>query len=424
MGFAPDESGWQQDAVQHIAMTRIGTRLIVAAALLVASLSSGETVFRPAAAAAMPTSFASSVHEVRLPTGGVQPAVAVEAGGMIHLVYLAGPADASDVLYMRSADGGMNCTPPVRVNSQPGSAIAVGTIRGPAIAVGADGRVHVVWNGSDRAEPRAPVNPATGRPGSPLLYARSNESRTAFTPQRNLITHTTDLDGGSAVAADNAGAVYVVWHGGPASGAGDEAARRVWISRSLDGGGTFDEERAIAGADTGVCGCCALHASVTHGDVLHVLYRSATAGVHRDVYSLVSRDRGRTFASTLVDRWEIGACPMTSMSIAAAGDETVRAWETGGQVYYQRVGEAKPSSPGAGGAGPRKHPRVAVDARGMMLLVWTEGTSWGHGGAVAWQRVAPDGTALGRPERKADLPAWSFAVVAPLRTAGRFTIFY
>jgi hypothetical protein len=283
--------------------------------------------------------------------------------------------------------------------------------------------VQVVWKGSDRAEPRAPVNPTTGRVGSPLLYARSNQSRTAFQAQRNLVTRTTDLDGGGAVAADDAGAVYVLWHGGPASGDGGEGARRVWVSRSLDGGGTFEAERPVSDASTGVCGCCALRASVTAG-LLQVLYRGAAGGVHRDVYSLLSRDRGLTFTSTLVDRWDIGACPMTSMSIAAAGDQTVRAWETDGQVYYQRAGDAEPSSPGAGGAAPRKHPRVAVDSRGTMLLVWTEGTSWGHGGTVAWQTFAPNGTALGPPERKPGLPAWSFAAVAPLSTGGRFTIFY
>jgi hypothetical protein len=102
----------------------------------------------------------------------------------------------------------------------------------------------------------------------------------------------------------------------------------------------------------------------------------------------------------------------------------LRAWETDGHVYYQRVGDSEPpSSPGDGGAAPRKHPRLAVDSRGTMLLVWTEGTSWGHGGEVAWQVFAPGGRLVGLPGRRPGLPSWSFAAVAP-RSDGRFTIFY
>src|SRR5262245_54234731 len=161
---------------------------------------------------------ATRVGLVRIPGGGLQPEIAVDTAGAVHMVFLRGEPSAADVFYARSTDGGKTFSTPIRVNSQDGSAIATGTIRGAQIAIGRGGRVHVAWNGSDRARPKPPVNPKTNRTGMPMLYARSNASRTAFEPQRNLMTDTVDLDGGGSIAADQGGRVYVAWHGHATTG--------------------------------------------------------------------------------------------------------------------------------------------------------------------------------------------------------------
>ena len=138
--------------------------------------------------------------------------------------------------------------------------LPIGTIRGAQIAAGPDGRVHVAWNGSDAALPRGVANPKTGRAGSPMLYARSNAQRTAFEPQRNLMKHTFDLDGGGSLAVDEDGAVYVAWHANDVAGEAGEAARRVWLARSTDGGAAFAPEARRgpsrpARAAAAACGC-------------------------------------------------------------------------------------------------------------------------------------------------------------------------
>src|SRR5215213_8031862 len=66
----------------------------------------------------------------RIPDGGVQPQAAVDAKGIVHLIYLKGDPAKCDVLYARSTDGGSTWSDPLRVNSQPASAIAMGTVRG------------------------------------------------------------------------------------------------------------------------------------------------------------------------------------------------------------------------------------------------------------------------------------------------------
>ena len=64
------------------------------------------------------------------PDGGIQPQAVIDALGVIHLIYFKGKPSAGDLFYVRREPGEEGFTEPVRVNSQPGSAIAVGTIRG------------------------------------------------------------------------------------------------------------------------------------------------------------------------------------------------------------------------------------------------------------------------------------------------------
>lgn len=367
----------------------------------------------------------SFVDLVRVPDGGIQPDLVIDPKGIVHLVYLTGEPAGANVFYVRSSDDGRTFSKPVRVNSLDGSAIATGTIRGAQIAIGRNGRVHVAWNGSDKAQPKPPLNPKTGKSGMPMLYARSNASGTAFEPQRNLMTRTTNLDGGGSIAADDRG-VYVAWHGGPANGEGGEEARRVWIARSEDEGATFAAEEPVSDAKTGVCGCCAVRMASLPGGELHLLYRAATELKHRDIYSLVSSDRGRTFTSARVHPWDINACPMTSMSIAPARGKVWRAWETDGQVFFASTDSAQPIAPPGAvdqAAARRKHPRLAINRDGAILLVWTEGTSWAKGGSLAWQAFDAEGRPSSINGTHAGVPVWSFSAAIPRRDGG-FTVVY
>src|SRR5215510_6431047 len=71
-----------------------------------------------------------SVVLVRVPGNGIQPEAVVDSRGTMHVLYFAGEPQAGDLFYVRSKDYGQTFSVPVRVNSQPGSAIAIGTIRG------------------------------------------------------------------------------------------------------------------------------------------------------------------------------------------------------------------------------------------------------------------------------------------------------
>jgi hypothetical protein len=292
--------------------------------------------------------------------------------------------------------------------------VALGTIRGAQLALGRDGRVHVAWNGTAKALPANPFQ------GSPMLYARLDPGRTAFEPQRNLMQRTFGLDGGGTVAADGAGNVYVAWHGRTDDDPASESGRRVWIARSRDDGATFAPEDPASDRATGACGCCGMKALAGPAGHVELLFRAATGGTERGMVLLVSRDRGASFGSTLLHPWHLNACPMSSAAFAPSPSGVVAAWETNGQVFFARIdpstGAASPPIAPPGDPRNRKHPALAVNARGETLLAWAEGTAWQRGGDLAWRVFDPSGRPTEKSGRVAKgIPTWSLpaAVARP-----------
>jgi hypothetical protein len=356
------------------------------------------------------------VRLMRVPEGGIQPQVAVDGRGEIHMIYFKGDPGHGDVYYVRAKNDAA-FSKPMKVNTQPGSAVAAGNIRGAHIAAGKNGRVHVAWNGA---------HAAGGQGKEPMLYTRLNDAGTAFEPERNVIQFAHGLDGGGAVAADAGGNVYVVWHA-PEPGTEGEGHRRVWIARSTDEGKTFERERAAFDKPTGACGCCGLNAFADRSGALYVVYRSATELVNRDMYLLVSRDKGQTFQGQNISKWNVGHCVMSSESFAENGKTVMTGWETEKQVYFGRIDSASgklAQAIGAPGATDnRKHPALAVNAAGETLLAWTEGMAWKKGGTLGWQIHDSLGKPLGEKGTAAGVPVWSL-LAAFARPDGGFTIVY
>jgi hypothetical protein len=363
---------------------------------------------------------ARKVALVRVPDAGIQPQVAVDNAGVVHMIYFKGDPGEGDLYYVRSRDGGATFSAPLAVNSVRGSAVAVGNIRGAHLAIGRNGRVHIAWNGAHQE------NPAGPRGHEPMLYTRLNDAGTAFEPQRNVIRSAYGLDGGGALTADGAGNVYVFWHA-PEPGKEGEGNRRVWMARSRDYGKTFEPERPAYDKPTGACGCCGLNAFADRKGTVYVLYRSATETVHRDIYLLVSRDKGQTFQGEDISKWNVGACVMSSESFAESPAGVLAAWETEKQAYFGRIdtGSGKMATPvAAPGAGKnRKFPAVAGNSQGEMMFAWTEGMGWKKGGELEWQVYDKTGKPTAERGKVNGVPVWSLIAVFA-RPDGGFTIMY
>ncbi|HEY7653409.1 MAG TPA: sialidase family protein [Methylomirabilota bacterium] len=266
---------------------------------------------------------------------------------------------------------------------------------GPAVAVGADGAPLVTWAAQEGhanhlyvlriAEGGAPVrvNPdglaveALHHPpriavaaGGPLYVSWSSEKAkpegTLFASDLRLsrsldggrsfeaplrvnedrpISHSFD---GLAVAPD--GTVLLTWIDGH-EGRRDPA---TWLARVVDQGRRVEGIRKV-GDDT--CVCCRVDAATGPRDTVALTWRQVFPGDIRDMVLAVSRDGGRTFGDpTLVsaDHWKINACPHR------------------------------------GGA-------VGLDARGRVYMSWyTEGTDIRPDLRFA---VSPDGRRFGPPKR-------------------------
>lgn len=352
---------------------------------------------------------------VHLPSGSIQPQTAIDAAGTVHIVYFRGPAEAGNIYYSTIPSGASSMTAPVRVNSLPGTASAIGTVRSAQIAVGRGGRVFVAWNGLG---PKA----SNGYPVAYEAFARSSASRDQFEPQRNLTTWAKGLDGGGTVAADQSGNVFVLWHA--LGGASDEAGAGVFLARSSDDGATFSREVRIDGEGDGACGCCGMRAADGLDGTLEVVYRGARNGTGRDSIELHGKADGTTFTSRVLDPWKLNACPMSTYSLYPSKFGMAAAWETGDHVYAGWLApngtiSKKWTPPGQN----QKHPTVALGADGGMLLAWTVGTGWQRGGALAWSLVEKDAGGIESGRIDGAIDTWSLPS-AVARPDGRFVIVY
>src|SRR5437868_5987369 len=148
----------------------------------------------------------------------------------------------------------------------------MGTIRGAQIAVGEKGRVHVVWNPSQKS----------GLHG--MQYARMKDDGSGFESQRSVSEEYSSVDGGGSIAADEQGNVFIAWHA-PKNKIGKETDRRALLARSTDEGKTFSDPIAVDDRN-GVCACCGIAVFEDSAGGVHLLYRAAREMVNRGMYLL------------------------------------------------------------------------------------------------------------------------------------------
>ncbi len=167
------------------------------------------------------------------------------AGGVYAVWRHVFPGDQRDIGFAASRDGGRTFAPPLRVSEDHWEFNGCPE-NGPAIAVDAQQRAHVVW-----------PTPADGKAGSPLalFYAMSADGR-GFTPRVRIPTDGQAAHVQASIAPD--GSLIVAW---------DELApggRKIALARghaSADGAMTF---RALPSVDVQGGIYPALAATATH----------------------------------------------------------------------------------------------------------------------------------------------------------------
>ena len=242
-------------------------------------------------------------------------------------------------------------------------------VSAPAVAVAADGRIVLAWFAQQGHDNHLFV----ARPGS--APARVNPD--------GLFVDSLHQAPGLALGPD--GEVYVSWSSRKPPPEGALFASDLRLSRSLDGGQTFDaplrvnEDRPISHSFEGLgvlpdgtvvmswidsregpgasatyvariaergsrvaqalkldagetCVCCRIDIAAGPRDTVAVAWRKVFPGSIRDMVVGLSRDGGRSFAPAGLahaDRWKINACPHRGGSVATDGRGRVYlAWYT------------------------------------------------------------------------------------------------
>ena len=251
----------------------------------------------------------SRVQVVLVPNEGKVPDAEIDGTGTIHLAYFSD----SNVYYIKSSDDGRSFSSPIRVNSEDGFAYG-GAYRGPDLALGIGGNIHVIWYNSAYQQ-----NRPTEHWG--VMYSRLEKGSSVFEASRNLNRKPSD---NFSLAADGTGRVAVIWMAGS-----------IYANLSANEGETFS---APLNLNTDPCECCGSQAVYTPDGRLAVLYRDKAEN-YRDTYlSLLPRE-GKDFTSLKISQtpWYITSCPMTGSSLKLAGSDLIAGWETQGRIYFDQL---------------------------------------------------------------------------------------
>ena len=118
---------------------------------------------------------------------------------------------------------------------------------------------------------------------------------------------------------------------------------------------------------------------------------------------------------------------MSTAYLSEGGYRVLAAWERAGEVYFEQIDANSlavyPPIGAAEDATNRKHPALAANANGKVLMAWTEGTGWHKGGSLAWQLFDSAGKPLATKGSLPGIPAWDLPAVFADRD-GNFTVVY
>src|SRR5688572_11657389 len=116
---------------------------------------------------------------------------------------------------------------------------------------------------------------------------------------------------------------------------------------------------------------------------------------------------------------------MSTFSLARGPRGLLGAWETEGRIRCAAVERGQAPRTASGEAKGCKHPTIAANGDGHVLVAWIEGMGWATGGTLAWQLFADDGAPIeGAKGRREDaVPKWSLVQAVALAD-GSFRILY
>jgi len=148
------------------------------------------------------------------------PAIACGKGGRVAIVWVDTASKgmaAPDIEVVLSGDGGKSWSSPVNVSRTGGKSME------PAVAIAADGTIHVVWSDTTRSES-----------GPRLWHTASTDKGASWSEPRSILRSPGDARR-PAIACGKDGALHVAW----VDQIGERTVPDIAFATSHDGGKTF-----------------------------------------------------------------------------------------------------------------------------------------------------------------------------------------
>jgi hypothetical protein len=320
-----------------------------------------------------------------------------------------------------------NAGPTVRFTEEPeiGTATPVGTA--PMFAVsptgvsalawvsapdsGTDGRLYVSVGGAPPVELKDSLGPVEAHGESPpkLVYSRDGALNALYVVPKVVswkryplaaLRFTRSADGGKtwsvpvSVTDEPAFARRHNFHGLHAAADGSlyvswlddrEGAAAPYLTRSSDGGATWEPNRRVSTGDA--CPCCRTAMATASDGTLFVAWRAIFPGNVRDIVVSRSGDHGVTWTEPVrahVDDWVYPGCPHAGPSLVVdAANRLHIAWWTGKEgaagVFYARSVDGgrtfgRPVALGVAKYSQPAHVQMVLGGHGEIVVAWDDGT--------------------------------------------------
>ena len=285
----------------------------------------------------------------------VYPNIATDSNNHIHVVWYDSTYGNNEILYKKSTDGGVSWSALVRLTWNSGDSAR------PAIAIGPNDNIHVVWDDTTYGNKE-------------ILYKRSTDSGASWSAVDRLTWTPTDAYHGD-VAVDSDNNVRVVWNDW-----GNGGSSEIMFKRSQDDGVTWGPRTRL----TYTSGASYMpHLAINVAKVIFMVWYDKTPG-NFDIYFKKSTDGGLTWSSSYRLTYNSGASNHPSIHVdspsalhATWTDDSSGVYE----IYYKSSTDAGDTwsaltrltwnYPSASSYGPS----LTADNENRVRLVWADNSS-------------------------------------------------
>ena len=283
--------------------------------------------------------------------GSFNPALAVDLSDNIHLIWEDSPSGMRDIFYRKSTDGGTTWTAGQRLTW------TFGTSSNPDIAVDPSGHLHVAWYDST--------------PGNPEIYYKRSTDGGASWETNKRLTWTSAYSRYPALAADASGHLHLVYED-LSSGYSD-----AYYKKSTNGGTTWSASRRITWTSSNYF---EPDMAVDSSNNPHAVWNAGPPG-NEEVYYRKSTDGGTTWTASQLLSLNSGGSYYPAITTGPSNNLQLVWFDyTPGnaEIFYKKStagGDAWTSNQRiTWTSGNSMTPAIAVDAWGIIHVVWTDNT--------------------------------------------------